>query len=474
MTKPYQFGSLVLLVVAAMVGTGVFTTSGFTLMAVETPGRVMVCWAMAGIIAVCGAVAYGRLAGLIPESGGEYLYLSRHVHPLAGFLAGWTSLTAGFSGATAAAAVAFEQYAVPEQLAEYVPADSVAVAVIMVCSLLHCFHVRLGAWIQNAVVVIQLLAVTAFVFAAAVSFNTHQWHWISDSAEPLSWSSLIPRMAESIVWISLSYAGFNAAIYVAGESEAAERSVPKALLIGTVAVTLLYLVLNLIFVTAAPRDELAGQPAVAAIAAAAIGGRQLETLIRVAVSLGLLTSVMSMVMTGPRVYSQMANDGIFPPAFRTANAEYEGRGFRRSILLQSLIAIGLIGLQRVLVQISIITDSLLGLLIYVSTTLSLSSALCVATLFLPSVRRTPVTSRSMTADLAAAVFVLSSLLAILLMVWQHKVGGQPQGIWHLLGIAVTLASGLGAWWYFGRPSSPRTSHEEDQPTAESSSSSLSG
>ena len=114
--KPFGFASLTLLVIASMVGVGVFTTSGFTLAAVGSPSRTLLCWCIGGTIALAGAVSYGRLARLLPESGGEYLYLSRNVHPSAGFVAGWVSLTAGFSGAIATAAVAFEQYAVPESI----------------------------------------------------------------------------------------------------------------------------------------------------------------------------------------------------------------------------------------------------------------------------------------------------------------------------------------------------------------------
>ncbi|MEZ6132453.1 MAG: APC family permease [Planctomycetaceae bacterium] len=440
----YGLPTLTMLVIASMVGVGVFTTSGFTLAAVGTPARVMLCWAIAGAIAMSGAVAYAQLARRMPESGGEYLYLSRNVHPVVGFLAGWVSLTAGFSGAIATAAVGFERYAMPDTIRPaWLPTDSVAILLVVLCAVAHGRHAVTGKQLQNGVVIVKL--VTLFVFGAMVLLKlpTHSWHWQPSTVpEDDMWQSAV-AIATSLVWISLSYAGFNAAIYVASESSEARRNVPRALLLGTGLVTLLYLMLNAVFVTSVPVSELAGQEAVAAIAAAAIGGDWLEMLMRVAVSLGLLSSVMGMIMTGPRVYSRMADDGVFPLMFAASR-----QGVPRSIFLQAGIAVGLILLQRILVATGLLSSSLLGLLMYLSTTLSVTSAVCVATLFLPQVRREAKPSKR--ADAAAAIYVLTTTLSIALLVQSHKVNGQSQGLWHLTGAVITFATGLIAWTVFQR------------------------
>lgn len=441
--RTYGVPSLTLLVIASMVGAGVFTTSGFTLGAVGSPARVMLCWGLGGVIALCGAVAYGRLASIMPESGGEYLYLSQNVHPMVGFLAGWTSLTAGFSGAIATAAVAFESYALPDTIRpNYLPPDSLAVSLVVVCGLAHGMHAVAGKLLQNVIVGIKVLALAAFCFIVMTKWPQHSWHW-EPSTPPTDniWQATV-AVAQSLVWISLSFAGFNAAVYVASESPDAKRSVPKALLLGTLAVTVLYLLLNLVFVCAVPINELAWQEPVAAIAAKAIGGSALEFLMRIAVSLGLLSSVLGMIMTGPRVYSKMADDGVFPTAFSARTG-----GIPRSIMLQTAIAIGLILVQRILVEAGILSSSLLGLLIYLGTTLSISSALCVATLFLPKVRQEMKTERSIFVDTAAAMYVFATLTAVVLMTMSQDADGNSQWLQHLSGAGLTLLSGGVAWQY---------------------------
>ncbi len=394
-----------------MIGSGVFTTSGFSMAALGSPARVLIAWCIGGVIALCGAVAYGELARRLPVSGGEYLYLSRRLHPFAGFLAGWVSLTAGFSGAIAMAAITFEVYAVPDEVRPiWLPLKSVAVAVIVLFGIGHAFLVRVFAAVQNAVVGIKLVALVAFLVVAAIQIPTHEW-----SLEPLRtplpaiWSpASLVALASSVMWISLSYAGFNAAVYIASEANEADRLVPRALWLGTFLVTILYLLLNLVFVTATPALEIAGEEKIAAIAAVAIGGQRLNLLISTAIALGTVSSVAGMIMTGPRVISRMSDDGVFPVFFRSGPASIS-----RTVLLQTSIAVGLV----------FITD-LQGLLGYLSTTLALSSAVTVATLLLPE---KPVELLSADkrlaapfATLCAATYCVATLLIAALMIWHDK------------------------------------------------------
>ena len=442
----YGSGSLTLLVVASMIGSGVFTTSGYTLGAVGSPFRVVLCWVIAGAIAICGAIAYGRLARLMPQSGGEYLYLARNVHPAAGFLAGWVSLVAGFSGAIAYAAVAFEQYALPDDIRpEWLPPDLAAVAIIVICACAHGLRMTVGKVSQDFLVIIKLCVLTGFLVFIAFRIPHHAWHVAIHDDAPAVGIPLLNAIAQSLVWISLSYAGFNAAIYVASESTEASRAVPTALLKGTVLVTALYICLNAAFVMAVPANQLAWKEPVAAIAAEAIGGRKLGIFVRVAVCFGLLTSVSGMVMSGPRVYSKMADDRVFPSGFRAAQG-----GISRSIALQAAISIGLIVIQRILVASGVLQSSLFGLLIFLSTTLSVSSACCVLTLFLPKVRR-QLAHREVIKDLATAVYVLFTLTSVVVLMVTHKDAqtGESHAMHHLTGIGLTLVSGIIAWCIFG-------------------------
>lgn len=408
--KPHRFGltTLTCVVIASMIGSGVFTTSGFSLAALGSPARVLTAWCIGGVIALCGAVAYGELARRLPVSGGEYLYLSRRLNPFAGFLAGWVSLTAGFSGAIAMAAITFEVYAVPDAVRPtWLPVKSVAVAVIVLFGIGHAFLVRLFAAVQNAVVGIKIVALSAFLIVATIQIPTHAWSFEPlRSPLPVFWSppSLI-ALASSVMWISLSYAGFNAAVYIASEAKDADRIVPRALLMGTVLVTVLYLLLNVVFVTATPALEIAGEKKIAAIAALAIGGQRLNLLISTAIALGTLSSVAGMIMTGPRVFSRMADDGVFPSFFRSGT-----NSTSRTVLLQSAIAAGMV----------FVTD-LQGLLEYLSTTLALSSAVTVATLLISESTPDLVDSGSsqprIFPKICAAVYTGATLLIVVLMIW---------------------------------------------------------
>ena len=162
--RAFGLPSATALVVANMIGAGVFTTSGFALQDLGSRGQVMAAWVLGGLIALCGALSYGALVRRMAESGGEYLFLSRFVHPLVGFLAGWVSLLAGFTGAIAFAASAFETYALPPAVRpDWLPEGMVGAGVILACGLLHARTVHHGLRTQNLVVILKLTLLVGFL-----------------------------------------------------------------------------------------------------------------------------------------------------------------------------------------------------------------------------------------------------------------------------------------------------------------------
>lgn len=401
-----RFGlwTLSFLVVANMVGAGVFTTSGFTLAALGTPERVIAAWAVGGVIAICGAIAYGQLVRAMPESGGEYLFLSRAAHPLLGFVGGWVSLIAGFTGAIAFAATAFESYLV---LPSWLPTDSVAIALVIAAGLLHGFGPRCGALLQNVAVMLKLGLLTVFV---GLALRTDFQGTPMESAGPFNLSAF----AQQLVWISLSYSGFNAAVYVAGES--VRRQIPKALLIGTAATTALYLALNTVFVYGPPAASVAGQADVAAIAAESVGGAGLAIFVRIIIAVALATSVSSLLMAGPRVATKMAEDGFLPRALKLKS----GRpGY----------AVGALVIASVVIILVSELESLLG---YLGVTLSVCAAMTVGCLFLPKLRGRP------SSMIAPALFVAATLTSATLLICR-----EPEQGWAVLA---TFAVGAAAYW----------------------------
>jgi APA family basic amino acid/polyamine antiporter len=403
-----------------MIGAGVFTTSGFTLADLGSPGRVLAAWVVGGVIAICGAIGYGALARRLTESGGEYLFLSRVLHPAAGFVAGWISLIAGFTGAIAFAAHAFESYVRPAD--SPVPSNLIAVTAILVAVAFHAVRARLGAFGQNGVVVAKLLVLTGFVVFAVIKWAGGSPAW--PVCEPVAFS--LSAFAGSLVWISLSYSGFNAAVYVAGEARDPERVVPAVMLRATLAVVAIYLVLNLVFVGFVPCEDVMGRPDVAVAAAASLLGDTGAQIVRAIVALALLSSVSSMIMAGPRVFARMADDGVFPAALK-----FHGEVPTAAILTQAALAILLV-----------LVSDLQSLLGYLGLTLSLSAALTVSCLFVLR-RRHGATAIPVTGSiLLPGIYVVATLALAVLAASRQPI--------EWLGAGVTVASGLVVWWGFQR------------------------
>jgi amino acid transporter len=343
-------------VVGSMVGAGVFTTSGFALADLGSARLVLLAWLVGGGIALCGALSYGGLAVRVPRSGGEYAFLSETLHPVAGFLAGWISLLAGFTAPIALAAKVF----VP-----YFEAGSgldlhdrwTATALIVAFVALHGLRLREGVGLQNGIVAFKLLMLSAFcLYAGSVG---SLWPEATQSA-PRS-ALPVAAFATTLVWISFSYSGWNGAVYLAGEIRDPSRNLPRALWIPTLAVTLLYLALNAAFLASGPAETLAGRPDVASVAALHIGGETLERMLSLVICVALLTSISAMVMSGPRVYAQMARDGWLPAALLRG-----GDAPTAATLLQGALAAGVVWIAE-----------LAQLLSYLGFTLSLSAALTV-------------------------------------------------------------------------------------------------
>jgi APA family basic amino acid/polyamine antiporter len=391
---PLGLPTLVALVIANMIGAGVFTTSGFALADLGSPLRVLAAWLVGGLVALCGALSYGALARAIPASGGEYLYLSRTIHPLVGFLAGWVSLLAGFTGAIAYSALTFAAYAGAGGAAQGATASWIATGVIVVAAALHAVRLRQGAWTQNAVVGLKLILIAVFC-AIALAGGPPAWIGLAEvqitgPREAFS----ITAFALTLMWISFSYSGFNAAVYLAGEIPAARAHVPRALVIGTSVTLLLYLLLNSALVLVPPFAAVAGVQDVAAAAAQYIGGETLALGVRVVIGLALFTSVSAMIMVGPRVYAKMADDGLMPRVLR-----FEGETPAASIAAQAALAIIVVWLA-----------GLRELLSYLGFTLGLSTAATVASLFVLVRRERNLAGRLPGYPWAPAAFVIFTLL----------------------------------------------------------------
>ena len=403
--KSLDVVSATTLVTASMIGVGVYTTSGYTLASLGSPQRVIAAWIVGGLIAICGAVGYASLAARFSESGGEYLFLSKTLHPVAGLMAGWVSLLAGFTGAIAIAALGLGEYLSP-LLSSQPPPKLIAVVAILTAAAMHTIGVQAAARAQDLVVALKLLLIAGFVVVALVNLN--RWELFASSVarpDPVPFDPLV--FAGQLVYISFSFAGFNAAVYVASEVTDAKRNVPIALIVGTASVTLIYIVLNAIFVLAPPAETITDGENISQVAATAarqIGGDSFMLLVRIVIVVSLFTSVSALVMTGPRVYAKMADDGFFPKWFCFADRP----------------PVSAIWFQATLAVLAVLVATLKELLGYLGLTLSVCSALTVSMLFVLRLRSTG--NRLPLFGIPAAVYVLATLvLAVLYAIrepWQ--------------------------------------------------------
>lgn len=398
-----------------MIGTGVFTTSGFLLADLKSPWPVLAAWTVGGMLAALGAICYGALARRVPESGGEYTFLSRTLHPAAGFLAGWVSLLVGFSAPLAAAALGFGEYLRP--WSGGLSPRVMGTLLVLVFAALHAAHVRRGALAQNWIVLVKGLFIVALIGYGL----THLPAPMATTRGPVDW----PAFAVSLVWVSFAYSGWNAAVYIGGEVRDAERNLPQALLWGTGIVTALYLGLNAVFVFSAPVDALAGKLDIGRVAAEALGGPHCGMAVSGLVALALLTSVSSLTMAGPRVYARMAAEGNLPNWLATTAGPP-----RAAILFQTLIALALLW-----------SAAYEQLLTFIGFTLGISAAATVAGLMV--LRRREGSRLAVPGwPWVPALFVVSTLA-----ITAFTIARKP--LESLAGLA-TLALGWGMWKWSNR------------------------
>lgn len=292
-------------VVANMVGTGVFTSLGFQLADIQNPLVIAALWVAGGVIALCGAMVYGELGAAMPRSGGEYNFLSKIYHPSVGFLGGWVSATIGFAAPVALACVAFGKY-FHGVIPDLNPTVS-ALVILALITIVHSVDVKSGGRFQNVFTVLKISFIVFFIIAAF--FFSKDTQVLSFNFDHVAGDSILSAaFFISLVYVTYAYSGWNAAAYFVNDLENPTKTLPRALLIGTAIVTILYVLLNLAFLYVAPVYEMKGQLEIGFIAANHIFGANIGSLMSGAISLLLVSSISSMVFAGPRVTQVMGED----------------------------------------------------------------------------------------------------------------------------------------------------------------------
>ena len=432
------------LVVANMVGTGIFTTSGFVIQELGSPIAMLLCWTAGGLFALCGALCYGELGSRFPKAGGEYLFLRESFGPSMGFLSGWISLIVGFSAPIAAAAIGFSIYLfqalgiTPGKPAVFSIADiqlfsissNVVVAMVMVIaiSVLHFHSLRIGSRVQNVLTVFKVMLIFAFA-VAGIFWGTGSTEHFAKSMVPVG--GMAERFAVSLIFISFAYSGWNAAAYLGGEINRPGRTIPLALFFGTLFVTGLYLLLNVVYIFALTPRQMSGAMEVGTLAAISLFGPAISRVISAAIALGLLSVLSAMILTGPRVYYAMAKDGLFFSRFGKVNRSRHTPA--HSIFLQAAIAV-----------VMVATATYDKLLLYIGFTLSLVALLTVAGMI-----RLRLKHPQAGAGYRTFGYPITPMLFIIGNMWIIYFSISRQPVPALAGL-VTIAVGMGVYFLFER------------------------
>ncbi|MCJ2069483.1 amino acid permease [Methylobacterium sp. J-030] len=292
------------LVVADMIGVGVFTSLGFQVTDIQSGFGLLLLWGVGGLVALCGAFSYAELATMFPRSSGEYNFLTRAYGPALGFMAGWLSATVGFAAPVALAAMAFGQYA--KAFHPAAPAVPLGLAVIWVVTAIRLTGGRFGAAFQIGSTLLKLVLIVAFIGAGlaskggpAISFSPRAF----DPAQVFT-----AGFAVSLVFVMYAYSGWNAATYIAGDLADPHSTLPRALFLGTSLVIVLYVALNAVFLHTTPLPALAGQIDVAMISGRHVFGAEGGRLAGAVICVGLIPTIGAMMWIGPSVTVTMGED----------------------------------------------------------------------------------------------------------------------------------------------------------------------
>lgn len=397
-----------------MIGTGVFTSLGFQLQTAQNLWSILILWLGGGLIALCGAMAYAELGAHFKETGGDYVFLSRVFHPLAGYLSAWAGLTIGFSAPIALAAIAFIKYMAPVVALDPGIAKLIAVGIIVLITLLHSFTLRHSSRLQNISTILKIGFLLTLIIAGTL-FAAHAPASIITSN---SWQQEITStgFAVSMIFVTYAYTGWNAAAYIAGEMKDPQRNVPKALILSTLLIIVLYTAFQWVLLRHAPIAAMQGKEEVSYISFQHLWGDTGAKWVSFFIALQLIATMSSYLWVGPRVTWAMSSAHHYWQPLSKQNQH----GIPvRALWLHALISIVLT-----------LSGSFEQILVYAGFVLQLFSALTVSSsLFIkpkPGAFKTPLKP-------------LPQILFLLFSVWVLVFTAIDKPLESLIGVCIVLS-----------------------------------
>lgn len=414
------------LIIANMVGVGVFTSLGLQLETITDPFPILMMWLLGGIAALTGAMSYAELGGALPRSGGEYNFLGRIYHPSAGFVSGWISATVGFAAPIAAIAMAFGGYVsgvFPFITPEW--SKIIAVALVVICTWFHTRNHGQSSVFQNSFTALKILLIIGFCIAALIMVPEPQKLDLIPNSGDFK-TILTAPFAVGLVYVAFSYTGWNAATYILGEMENPQKDLPRVLIMGTTFVTILYVLLNFVFLKTAPIEALVGKAEVGSISANYAFGNWGGKAMSIMFALLFISSVGAMTLAGPRAIQAIGEDYKLFEFLGKTNAS----GLpMRAIILQSLISITLI-----------LTSTFKMIMIFAGAMLAFNSAIAVLGVIVLRIRE-PNLERPYKTPLYPIVPIIFLLINFFFLYFTVRAETTPA----LIGLGVIIA-GFVLYW----------------------------
>ncbi len=325
-----------MLVMGGIIGAGIFVNPAEVARHVQTPGLIVGVWALGGLIAMAGALVYAELADRRPEVGGQYAYLRDAYGQTPAFLYGWSLLLVIQSGGMAAVAITFARYFL--DLTGWPLAEgAIAAAVLLLLTAINCLGVRIGGTLQSGLMVLKIFAIAALVFCGWALAPAHP-EFVAPSPQPAS-SGMIAAIGAALTPVMFAYGGWQTSSFVAGEMRDPRRDLSRALLWGVAGVVLLYTAVAFVCVHTLGPQGLANSTTPATDTMRLALGERGATLIALGIAISALGFLSQSILTAPRVYFAMAEDGLFFRKIAEVNSATRVPIF--AILLQGLVAIGI-------------------------------------------------------------------------------------------------------------------------------------
>ena len=419
-------------VMANMIGTGVFTSLGFQLVDIQSASVIMMLWLVGGVSALCGALSYAELGAALPKSGGEYHFLNEIYHPCAGFISGWVSATVGFAAPTALAALTFGSYLNSSGL--NIEPLWLATLAIVALTAAHCTNHRRSGETQTGFTALKILLIVGFSLGALTlspAKSPIELLWTPDTTIAIGSGAF----AVSLIYVNYAYSGWNAATYISGELANPQRSLPWVLGVSTTVVAALYCLLNFVFLSVAPIEAMAGKVEVGVIAANFAFGSSLGNFMGLLLALLLISTISAMILAGPRVLHRIGQDYPLFAALAKENA--------------AGIPVTAIALQSATALVFLWSASFEQILIFSGATMALNTFATVLGLFvlrwrLPDMER----------PFKVSLYPFTPLVFLLITGWTLTYVVIQRPIEALISAAVVVSGG--AFYLIVRPQPPST------------------